>query len=142
MQQAFAESPNSRSGHYVAYVQRGLAAAAPAAAAVAASEEAPGTAANGPVVTPTAAGAATQPPTQAEPAGSATDAEAATPAEASAGVRNGDSNSSTAAGGQPEQLAWFRISDQHVKRISWAQVLAAEAYLLLYARCWVGMRES
>lgn len=43
-------------------------------------------------------------------------------------------NLTVAATDQPEQLAWFRISNQHVKRVTWAQVLAAEAYLLLYAQ--------
>jgi hypothetical protein len=43
-------------------------------------------------------------------------------------------NTTAAATGQPEQLAWFRVSDQHVKRVTWAQVLAAEAYVLLYMR--------
>ena len=37
-------------------------------------------------------------------------------------------------GNEPEELAWYRVSDQHVKRVDWAAVQACEAYILLYAR--------
>ncbi len=34
----------------------------------------------------------------------------------------------------PAALPWWRVSDQSVKRVRWADVAACEAYLLVYVR--------
>lgn len=126
-----------RSGHYVAFVQRGLAApavtvaAATPAAAPGASGIAANTPAGSPVLTGTAVGA--QPlagvPAEDEAFAAGIGATASDPAHGGGGT------GSLAAGVRPEQLAWFRVSDQNVKRVDWPAVAACEAYLLLYARC-------
>ena len=108
-------------------------------AADAAPEPRPDATENGVSSSPSAAaGANSQPALQLDsghpdsPAGSALTADgdsADSPQQSGA-----TANTMAGAADRPEQLAWFRVSDQHVKRVTWAQVLAAEAYLLLYAQ--------
>ena len=123
----------------MAYVQRSAVAVTPAADAP--PEPRPDVTDSGPASSPSAdAGTDSQPalqPGASDHANSAASSGAAAAAAASADSPQQSSataNIMAGAADRPEQLAWFRVSDQHVKRVTWAQVLAAEAYLLLYAQ--------
>lgn len=56
---------------------------------------------------------------------------------ANSGIDNGGSGSCNGrvADPKPQALPWWRVSDTHVKKVSWAEVEACQAYLLLYVRC-------
>jgi hypothetical protein len=122
----------------VAYVQRSAAAVTPAAGA--APDPRPRVTENGPASAPlAAAGTDSQPALQPgadDQPNSAAGSRLPAAGDSADGPQLSGAAADTTAGAadQPEQLAWFRVSDQHVKRVTWAQVLAAEAYLLLYAQ--------
>lgn len=122
----------------MAYVQRSAATAMPAADAV--PEPRPDVPEGGPSSSPSAASGtnsqpALQPDADGHPDSAAGSGLAAAGDSADSQPQSaGDAKITAGAADQPEQLAWFRVSDQHVKRVTWAQVLAAEAYLLLYAQ--------
>lgn len=103
-----------RAGHYWAFVQRGMFSSPGVDAAIAAARTA---------TAPLATG----------------DAQDTSPADGGCSDGGGSSSGPTAYGGHgdanPQALPWWKVSDQSVKKVRWADVAACQAYLLVYVRC-------
>lgn len=124
-------------GHYVAYVQRGMLAGGSAGVTAGSTAQAGSTAEDAsahpcsgelkenPGVGATSATQNAHSAHSTRQGGNSCDG----------GSHDGNGSGIADADAKPQELPWWRVSDTHMKRVTWSAVAACEAYLLLYVRC-------
>lgn len=115
-------------GHYVAYVQRGMLAGTGDTAGRGDAAEEPNALFRGGDLKGDPS------PDSATPAAHNYIAHSTHSTHSAQSARHSSSGITDANAG-PQALPWWRVSDTHVKRVTWSDVEACEAYLLLYVRC-------